>query len=91
MLSGKVAPETVFDARDHRSLWSKEQIARWIEASSMFVQAVAEQGRQSTAQVALRFCLSYPAISARSRACCGPPKPRKCRGQRSRAARLPPI
>jgi aryl-alcohol dehydrogenase-like predicted oxidoreductase len=64
MLSGKVAPETVFDTRDHRSLWSKEQIARWIEASSMFVQAVAEQGRQSTAQAALRFCLSYPAISS---------------------------
>jgi len=55
MLSGKVAPETVFDARDHRSLWSKAQIARWIEASSMFVQAVAEKGRQTPAQVALRF------------------------------------
>ena len=64
MLSGKVAPETVFDARDHRSLWSKEQIARWIEASSMFVKAVAEQGGQSTAQVALRFCLSYPGLSS---------------------------
>jgi len=28
------------------------------------VQAVAEQGRQSMAQVALRLCLSYPAISS---------------------------
>jgi aryl-alcohol dehydrogenase-like predicted oxidoreductase len=64
MLSGKVSPETVFDARDHRSLWSKEQIARWIEASSMFVQAVAEKGRQTPAQVALRFCLSYPTMSS---------------------------
>jgi aryl-alcohol dehydrogenase-like predicted oxidoreductase len=63
MLSGKVSPETVFDARDHRSLWSREQIARWIEASSMFVRAVATEGRQSDAQVALRFCLSYPRIS----------------------------
>jgi aryl-alcohol dehydrogenase-like predicted oxidoreductase len=63
MLSGKVSPETVFDTRDHRSLWSKEQIARWIEASAMFVQAVAEKGRQTPAQVALRFCLSYPAMS----------------------------
>lgn len=63
MLSGKVLPETVFDARDHRSLWSREQIARWIEASNMFVKAVAEGGGQSQAQVALRFCLSYPAMS----------------------------
>jgi aryl-alcohol dehydrogenase-like predicted oxidoreductase len=29
----------------------------------MFVQAVAEKGRQTPAQVALRFCLSYPAMS----------------------------
>jgi aryl-alcohol dehydrogenase-like predicted oxidoreductase len=64
MLSGKVEPETVFDARDHRSLWSKAQIARWIDASSMFVQAVAEKGSQTPAQVALRFCLSYPEISS---------------------------
>ena len=64
MLSGKVAPEMVFDARDHRSLWSKEQIARWIEASGMFVRAVAAEGGQSDAQVALRFCLSYPGLSS---------------------------
>ena len=30
----------------------------------MFVKAVAEQGGQSTAQVALRFCLSYPGMSS---------------------------
>lgn len=63
MLSGKISPATVFDARDHRSLWSREQIARWIEASDMFVKAVAAGAAQSAAQVALRFCLSYPAIS----------------------------
>jgi aryl-alcohol dehydrogenase-like predicted oxidoreductase len=63
MLSGKVSAETVFDASDHRSLWSREQIARWIEASAMFVDAVARDERQSDAQVALRFCLSYPSLS----------------------------
>ena len=64
LLSGKVAPGTVFDASDHRSLWSREQIARWIEASSLFVDAVANEGRQSHAQVALRFCLSYPTVTS---------------------------
>jgi len=63
MLSGKVSPEAIFDARDHRSLWSREQIVRWIEASNIFVKAVAEGENQGAAQVALRFCLSYPAIS----------------------------
>jgi len=64
MLSGKVSPETVFDARDHRSVWPKEQIVRWIEASGMFVKAVAAAGKQTDAQVALRFCLSFPAVSS---------------------------
>lgn len=64
MLAGKISPATVFDERDHRSLWSRQQIARWIEASNIFVKAVAEGEAQSAAQVALRFCLSYPAISA---------------------------
>lgn len=74
MLSGKVASETVFDARDHRSLWSKAQIARWIEASAMFVQAVVEKGRQTPAQVALRFCLSYPEISSTIPGMLNPPE-----------------
>jgi aryl-alcohol dehydrogenase-like predicted oxidoreductase len=63
MLSGAVAPDTVFDARDHRSQWSKEQIARWIEASNLFVRSVAAGQGHSPVQVALRFCLSYPAMS----------------------------
>jgi aryl-alcohol dehydrogenase-like predicted oxidoreductase len=63
MLSGKISPLATFDARDHRSLWSQEQIARWIEASNMFAATVAAAHAQSQAQVALRFCLSYPAVS----------------------------
>ena len=63
MLSGTISPQATFDARDHRSLWSRQQIARWIEASNMFAMTVAETHAQSQAQVALRFCLSYPAVS----------------------------
>jgi aryl-alcohol dehydrogenase-like predicted oxidoreductase len=63
MLSGKISPETTFDARDHRSLWSPQQIARWIEASNMFAKSVAQAHAQTQAQIALRFCLSYSSVS----------------------------
>ncbi|MBM3599003.1 MAG: aldo/keto reductase [Alphaproteobacteria bacterium] len=64
LLSGTVAPDTVFDSSDHRSLWPRAQIERWIEGSRLFVDAVADRNRQSKAQVALRYCLSFPAISS---------------------------
>ena len=64
LLAGKVAPDTVFDPADHRSAWPKAQIARWIEGSRLFVAAVAGRTRQTPAQVALRFCLSHPAVSS---------------------------
>jgi aryl-alcohol dehydrogenase-like predicted oxidoreductase len=64
LLAGKVAPDTVFDPADHRSAWPKAQIARWIDGSRLFVSAVADRARQTPAQVALRFCLSHPAVSS---------------------------
>jgi aryl-alcohol dehydrogenase-like predicted oxidoreductase len=64
MLSGHVTTDTLFDPRDHRSKWPKAQIARWIEGSRQFVGAVATSDRSTPAQVALRYCLSHPAITS---------------------------
>ncbi len=63
LLSGRVAPDTLFDPSDHRSRWPRPQIARWAEASRLFIAAVAERERQTRAQLALRFCLSLPGVS----------------------------
>ena len=60
-LSGYTAG-AAFDARDHRSTRSAAQRALWAETSSLFVDAIGEPGATS-AQQALRFCLSYPAVS----------------------------
>jgi len=63
MLSGKLSAAVEFPPGDHRAAWSREQIARWIEASRMFVDGIAESAAVTGAQVALRFCLSQPEIS----------------------------
>jgi aryl-alcohol dehydrogenase-like predicted oxidoreductase len=62
-LSGRVAPDALFDASDHRSRWPRPQIARWAEAGRLFIAAVAERQRQTPAQLALRFCLSVPGVA----------------------------
>lgn len=64
LLSGAVAPNTTFDPSDHRSLWPRAQIDRWIEGSRIFVDAIADRERQTKAQVALRYCLSFPGVSS---------------------------
>jgi aryl-alcohol dehydrogenase-like predicted oxidoreductase len=63
LLSGHIAPDALFDPSDHRSGWPRPQIARWAEASRLFIAAVAERERQTPAQLALRFCLSLPGVS----------------------------
>jgi aryl-alcohol dehydrogenase-like predicted oxidoreductase len=63
LLSGRVAPDALFDPSDHRSAWPRPQIARWAEASRLFIAAVAARERQTPAQLALRFCLSFPGVS----------------------------
>jgi len=63
LLSGRVAPDALFDPSDHRSRWPRPQIARWAEASRLFIATVAERERQTPAQLALRFCLSLPGVS----------------------------
>lgn len=52
-----------FGANDHRKRWSAEQIQVWSDAARLFMHAVSDGGRQTAAQVALRFGLSYPGVS----------------------------
>ena len=62
-LTGAYSPETKFDANDHRSRWSAEQITRWASAYEVFSSALNVDEEQTHAQIALRFCLSYQGVS----------------------------
>ncbi|HUA56838.1 MAG TPA: aldo/keto reductase [Candidatus Sulfotelmatobacter sp.] len=64
MLSGTLADDARFDARDHRSRWSRAQIRRWLEGSRAFVAALEADGHGTPAQVALRYCLSHRAVAS---------------------------
>ncbi len=63
-LSGKMDTDVSFPETDHRSRWSPAQIGTWIAASSMFVESLESRDRQTKAQIALRFCLSFGPVSA---------------------------
>jgi len=63
LLSGVYDGDTRFAPTDHRSQWPKEQIARWSGAIRRFAASANEGGSQSGAQLALRYCLSFPAVS----------------------------
>ena len=62
-LTGAYGEQTVFQDGDHRARWSPEQRAQWIQTSGHLL-ARLEEGQQTPAQAALRFCLSYPGLSA---------------------------
>ncbi|MDD4869483.1 MAG: aldo/keto reductase [Kiritimatiellae bacterium] len=52
-----------FNAYDHRSKRSAEQIERWKHARDLFVPILEKYKPQTMAQVALRYCLSHSAVS----------------------------
>jgi|SRR3990172_3582586 len=62
-LTGQYSADDGFDAFDHRRTWSPEQIRRWAEGYGLFSAALVDRERQTPAQFALRFCLSYPSVS----------------------------
>lgn len=62
-LTGRVPPDTRFERDDHRSRWSLAQRERWAGALGLFAAAGEPGSNQSPAQFALRFCLSFPAVS----------------------------
>ncbi|MBI2278858.1 MAG: aldo/keto reductase [Candidatus Brennerbacteria bacterium] len=60
-LTGKVT-DTQFDSRDHRSVWSPAQLARWRESPNVF-SPVNDKGIYTPAQFALKFCVAFPEVS----------------------------
>ncbi len=61
-LSGKYSADSAFGEEDHRSQWSREQLALWAGANRSF-QNVLGSETGTEAQLALRFCLSFPGVS----------------------------
>lgn len=63
-LSGRIPAQNVFPPDDHRSRWSSEQRKIWADAWQVFSKKLTVACGQTPAQMALRFCLSFPAVSA---------------------------
>jgi aryl-alcohol dehydrogenase-like predicted oxidoreductase len=62
-LSGKYGADAQLSESDHRSRWSEEQRKRWADAPEAFRSALVNPIGQTPAQLALRFCLSFDAVS----------------------------
>lgn len=61
-LSGTIT-DFSFSPDDHRSSWPESQLRRWAEAPHLF--GFLNEGRGWTpTQIALKFCLSFPAVSS---------------------------
>lgn len=62
-LTGQYPAGGQFDPTDHRSRWSAAQREKWAGAYQLFTSALQDPRAQTPAQFALRFCLSFPAVS----------------------------
>lgn len=62
-LTGQYPSADMLDPLDHRRKWSRKQINKWANAYKIFVESLADREQSTNAQVALRFCLSYPGVS----------------------------
>ena len=62
-LTGKYNNETLFHKDDHRSRWPKEQIDLWSKSYKFFIDKIKNAESQTAAQISLRYCLSFNAIS----------------------------
>ncbi len=56
--------DTVFPAGDHRLGWSQAQIDNWIDGAADLLQAVDASPGVEGARSALRFCLSFAAVTS---------------------------
>ena len=62
-LTGNYNSKITFHKDDHRKRWSKEQINLWSSAYKLFLKKFNNENRLTSAQISLRFCLSFPEIS----------------------------
>lgn len=62
-LSGTIGHDSVFPAGDHRARWPRAQLANWVDGAADLMAAISASPGEAAAQAALRFCLSFPAVS----------------------------
>jgi aryl-alcohol dehydrogenase-like predicted oxidoreductase len=62
-LSGAIGSNTIFSPDDHRGSWPRAQIEAWIAGAKQCLGVVPQPLGSSSAQAALRFCLSFSAVS----------------------------
>jgi len=62
-LTGQYADKNKLAETDHRRQWSQEQIKLWHKAPRLFESVIKKKPGQTSAQFALRFCLSYQVLS----------------------------
>ncbi len=63
-LAGTIRRDTVFPDGDHRNGWSRAQLDNWIDGAADLLAAVSARPGAEGAASALRFCLSFPAVSS---------------------------
>jgi aryl-alcohol dehydrogenase-like predicted oxidoreductase len=63
-LSGAIRRDSTFPPGDHRLGWSPAQLANWIDGARDLLAAVGATPGTAGVQAALRFCLSFPAVSS---------------------------
>ncbi|MCR9257495.1 MAG: aldo/keto reductase [Alphaproteobacteria bacterium] len=63
-LSGTIPDDPRFGEGDHRNNWPPAQIARWIEGAREFSDRLAARGGLPLLDLALRYCLSFQAVTA---------------------------
>jgi aryl-alcohol dehydrogenase-like predicted oxidoreductase len=62
-LTGALSGEEAFAAEDHRSRWPRAQLRLWADGGRALYRCCTEAASATPATVALRFCLSYPAVT----------------------------
>ena len=62
-LTGAIPAGRSFGSTDYRSRWSTRQIERWATAFRLFEAKRTQKDKETYAQTALRYCLSFSSIS----------------------------
>ena len=63
-LAASIDEDTIFSPDDHRSRWPRHQIAQWARGGATARAFAAREGVGTAGQLALRFCLSFPAVAS---------------------------
>ena len=63
-LSGSITKDTKFKNSDHRSRWPQKQVNAWVDGAEALLGCMNNKTAQTKPQFAVRFCLSFPQVSA---------------------------